>query len=452
MTHAKAALPDGIQRLSVFGLGKLGAVVAGCHASRGFDVVGVDVNPAAVARVARCEPPVVEPGIETLYLASRGRLTATEDGESAVLGSDCSMLVVPTPSLADGSYDVRFAVAACESIGRALRRKNGWHLVVMKSTVLPGSSDRDLIPAIERTSGRRVGEGFGFCYNPEFIALGNIIHNIFHPDLALVGESDEASGRLLHEVYTRLLQAEPPISRMNVVNAELTKIAVNTYVTTKISFANSLARICERLPGANVDVVTDALGRDSRIGRKYLRGGLGYAGPCFPRDNRALLSLGRDLGVPFHIAEATDASNLAPALRAVALVTERFEPGTRVSVLGLSYKPDTPVVEQSQGVLIARLLVEAGYAVTVYDPMAMDGARAVLEDAVKYAESGQAALEAGEVALLTTPWREFQDLALAEDGHGGAAVVIDCWGILPARPGLEILRLGVGPALDRGRG
>lgn len=446
MTQSKWVLPERIERISVFGLGKLGAVVAGCHASQGFDVVGVDVNPASVSRVARCEPPVPEPGIEELYAESRGRLSATADGEAAVRASDCTMLVVPTPSLDDGSYDVRFAVAACETIGRALRSKDTWHLVVMKSTVLPGICDRELIPALERASGRRVGDGFGFCYNPEFIALGNIIRNIFYPDLALVGESDPDSGRLLEGIYGRLLKKEPPITRMNVVNAELTKIAVNTYVTTKISFANSLARICERLPGAHVDVVTDALGRDSRIGAKYLRGGLGYAGPCFPRDNRALLSLGRELGVPFHIAEATDASNLAPAHRVVEMVRERFAPGSRVSVLGLSYKPDTPVVEQSQGVLIAQLLLGAGYPVTVYDPMAMDAARGVLQDAVKYAESSQAALEAGDVVLLTTPWPQFASL---EVEPGGASVVIDCWGVLESRPGLEVLRLGVGPAPER---
>jgi UDPglucose 6-dehydrogenase len=440
--------PDSIQRVSVFGLGKLGAVVAGCHASQGFDVIGVDVNADSVARVAACEAPIPEPGIEELYVASRGRLSATQDGEAAVRATDCTMLVVPTPSLPDGSYDVAFAVAACESIGRALRDLDRWHLVVMKSTVLPGICDRELIPALERTSGRRVGEGFGFCYNPEFIALGNIIHNIFYPDLALIGESDETAGRLLSGIYGRLLKREAPISRMNVVNAELTKIAVNTYVTTKISFANSLARICERLPGASVDVVTEALGRDTRIGGKYLRGGLGYAGPCFPRDNQALLSLGRDLGVPFHIAEATDASNLAPALRVVEMVKQRFEPGSRVSVLGLSYKPDTPVVERSQGVLIAQLLIEAGYELTVYDPMAMDGARGVLQDGVKYAESSQAALESGDVALLTTPWRQFEAL---EFEPGGTRVVIDCWGILSPRPGLEVLRLGVGPALERDR-
>jgi UDPglucose 6-dehydrogenase len=179
-------------------------------------------------------------------------------------------------------------------IGKALARKNSYHLVVLSSTVMPGATEK-IRQMLEQTSGKRCGEEFGFCYNPEFIALGSVIRDMLNPDMLLIGESDERAGQILAGIYGNVCKSKPVVARMNFVNAELTKLSVNTYVTTKISYANMLAEICEKLPGADADVVTSALGLDSRIGRKYLKGALGYGGPCFPRDNVAFAALARSL-------------------------------------------------------------------------------------------------------------------------------------------------------------
>jgi UDPglucose 6-dehydrogenase len=431
--------------ISVFGLGKLGAVVAGCHASRGDRVIGVDVNPAAVESCNRGVPPVAEPGIERLYADGQRRLSATTDGGAAVAQTDASLIMVPTPSEADGAYALRYALEVCDVIGDALRRKPGYHLVVMKSTVLPGSCDGHLIPRLEARSGRRCGPDFGFCYNPEFIALGSVISNIFNPDLILIGESDQQAGDTLMDMYGRLLGGPRPTARMNFVNAELAKLAVNTYVTMKITYANLLARLCERLPGGDVDAVTGALGLDARIGSKYLKGGLGYGGPCFPRDNRAMLCLARRLGVPFNLAEATDRANQELTLRVAELVASKMAAGGRVAILGLSYKPNTAVVDESQGVLIAQLLTGRGVEVTAYDPMAMETARRVLKDSIKYAESAQACVTSADVILIATPWDEFKDLDYASESGRRRRIVIDSWGLLDGvdRDGARIIHLGV---------
>ncbi|MGH2627193.1 MAG: nucleotide sugar dehydrogenase, partial [Anaerolineales bacterium] len=349
-----------IRSIALFGLGKLGAVIAGCHANRGFRVIGVDVDPAAVESCNRGVPPVEEPGIEKLYADCRPRLAATTDGEAAVAQTDASLIVVPTPSEADGAYSLGYILGACDVIGDALRRKGRYHLVVLKSTVLPGSCDEHIVPRLQVRSGLRCGVDFGFCYNPEFIALGSVISGIFNPDLILIGESDPRAGDALVSVYDRLLGGRRQASRMNFVNAELAKLAVNTYLTMKITYANLLAGLCERLPGGNVDAVTGALGLDSRIGRKYFKGGLGYGGPCFPRDNRAMLCLARRLGVPFGLAEATDRGNAAVTTRVVEMIESKTPAGGKVAVLGLSYKPNTAVVDESQGVLIAGLLTQRG--------------------------------------------------------------------------------------------
>jgi UDPglucose 6-dehydrogenase len=432
-------------KVSVFGLGKLGAVIAGCYASRQIDVIGVDVNPAVVRRCRSGVPPVQEPGIEELYLSGRRFITASHDGSAAVLNSSTSIITVPTPSEADGGYSIGYVLDACDVIARAIKAKNTYHLVVLKSTVLPGACDNEVVPHLEARSGKRCGEQFGFCYNPEFIALGSVIRNIFNPDLMLIGESDPVAGNLLQALYQRVVAAQAPTARMNLINAEIVKLAVNTFVTMKISFANLLSGLCERLPGADIDTVTEALGRDSRIGPKYIRGGLGFGGPCFPRDNAAMLSLARRLGLSFPLAEATDRANQEVPQRIADLVMSLAFPGARIAILGLSYKPDTPVIEESQSILIAKLLMDAGVEIQAYDPLAMEAARCVLGDRVRLAESAEACIAGADVILVATPWNQFKHLQFQTGTGSRARTVIDCWGLLDAKTsrGVNLIRLGV---------
>ncbi len=199
------------------------------------------------------------------------------------------------------------------------------------------------MPALERASGRRVGETLGLCYSPEFIALGNVIRDMLEPDMVLIGESDPRAGDVLERLYRGVCENDPPFRRMSLVNAELTKIAVNTYVTMKISYANALADMCERLPGADVDTVTDALGLDTRIGPKYLRGAIAYGGPCFPRDNKAFAVLARDLGAEPLLAEATDAVNVAQTDRLARIVAVSARGTERSSGFSACRTSPTPV-------------------------------------------------------------------------------------------------------------
>jgi UDPglucose 6-dehydrogenase len=219
---------------------------------------------------------------------------------------------------------------------------------------------------------------------------------------------------------------------MNWVNAELTKIAVNTFVTTKISYANMLAEICERLPGADVDSVTAALGLDSRIGRKYLRGALGYGGPCFPRDNVAFASLARGLGARADIAEATDQLNRHQIDRLAALAAKLLNGGGRVGILGLSYKPDTAVIEESQGVALAARLSEERGEVYVHDPMALPNAMAVLLDKVVPMRSAEECVKAVDLLVITTPWKQFGEIPVSAFARTQSRLqVLDCWRTLP---------------------
>lgn len=436
-------------RLSIIGLGKLGAPMAAVMADKGHTVVGVDLSPGAVNAINQGRAPVNEPGLGELIRKNRERLSATTDFADAVSASDITFIIVPTPSELDGSFSLRFVLAAGDAIGQALRAGQGYHLVVLSSTVMPGSTGGSLLPVLEQASGKRCGVDFGLCYNPEFIALGSVIHDMLKPDMVLIGEFDKRSGDIIENLHRGVCESRPTIARMNFVNAELAKLSVNTFVTTKISYANMLAQVCETLPGADVAVVTRAIGADSRIGTRYLKGALGYGGPCFPRDNVAFAALARRHGVPASLAEATDALNRRQVPRLAEMILTRLPAGGTAGIAGLSYKPDTEVIEESQGLLLAQHLLSRDVNVVVYDPVAMDNARPALVGRIHYAKSLAECAGQADVLAITTPWREFQTLSPEVMGtvNGRPKTVIDCWRILPREnfePLVDYITLGLG--------
>ncbi|MDQ6898003.1 MAG: nucleotide sugar dehydrogenase [Candidatus Dormibacteraeota bacterium] len=435
-------------RIAVVGLGKLGACVAASFAYKGFTVCGVDVSPSTVARVNEGAPPVFEPGLEQIMAASRGRFDATLDYGEAVRGSEATFIVVPTPSDENGAFSLRHVTEAARSVGRALRESAGYHVVVLTSTVLPGGTGSIVLPILEQESGKSCGRDFGLCYSPEFIALGTVIRDFLNPDFVLIGESDPRAGTALASLYRTVCDNRPEIARMNLVNAELAKIAVNTFVTLKISFANMLAALAERIPACDVDVVTSALGLDSRIGSRYLKGGVGYGGPCFPRDNRALAYMAVQLGERALLAEATDAYNQTIVPRLAGYARAHAPRGGRIAVLGVSYKPGSNVVEASQGLELARLLAEEGFQVAVFDPLALDSARRQLGDRVTYLDSLESAVGDADVAVIVNPDPAFRGLQRHVSENGANCVLIDAWRLLRGLDGgvhQNYVPLGIGP-------
>jgi UDPglucose 6-dehydrogenase len=420
-------------RISVIGLGKLGSPLAATLASKGHDIVGVDLNPELVRLLSEGKAPVDEPKLQQLIDAGRARLRATTSIPDAVRNSDLSFIIVPTPSSADGAFSNRHVVAVVKEIGEALRGKADYHVVSVTSTVMPGSTDGEIRAALESSSGRKAGEDVGLCYNPEFVALGSVVRDMLEPEMILIGQSDSRAGDVLESLYLQICEHRPPVARMNLINAEITKIALNTFVTTKITYANMLSGICERLPGGDVDVVTATLGLDSRIGRKYLQGAIGYGGPCFPRDNIAFALLAKSIGARADIAEATERLNRHQIERLFAAATGRLSSGATIGVLGLSYKPDTGVIEESQGVALVKRLCEAGYRVSAYDPLALPNARTALGACFTAAESAEACVRSADRVVVTTAWPQFRTLPAAAFARAKARIdVVDCWRILDA--------------------
>jgi len=400
-----------IEKVSVCGLGKLGACIASTLAMRGFEVLGVDIDPEKVRRVNEGLSPVDEPLLAETITSGRSRLRATTDPREAAQ-TDVSFFIPPSPSLPDGSFSNEYLLKAMQPIAKAVREagKKG-HIFVSSSTTTPGACDQVLIPMLEKETGWKCPEDFGFCYNPEFIALGNVVNGLLDPDLVLIGESDSRNGDLLEELYRKYNRNSPRIARMSIISAELTKISVNSYITMKISFTNQLRLIAERFPKADIHSILDAIGSDSRIGKKYLRAGLSYGGPCFPRDNRLLAYTARQLGLEAPLAEASDRVNEATKQQLFAQVSAMAAKGDTVAVLGLSYKPDTYIVEESAGLHLAQHLKRAGYRVLVHDYAAAPGNSPSLHEFEVVSDPNKLMQKKEiKVAVICCPWPQYRDL------------------------------------------
>jgi len=421
--------------------------MAAAIASRGFEVIGVDVNRRAVELINAGHAPVQETNLEDTIRANRDRLRATLSHREAIFNSEVTFVVVPTPSDGRGAFSLQYASWAFREIGRALKEKDDYHNVVLTSTVLPGSTRYGLLPILERESGKICGRDFGLCYSPEFVALGSVIQDFLNPDFVLIGEFDERCGSQLELGYKQITLNDPPIQRMSIENAELAKIAVNTFVTMKITFANILADLCERIPGGDIDRVTDALGFDKRIGHRYLKGALGYGGPCFPRDNMALGFIARALGSWPELAELTDRINRAWAARIVERMRPLIREGATVAVLGLAYKPLSHVVEESQGIYLAKALLRLGARVVAYDSLAGEMARVELGDRALVLDSLEDCLAQADVVVITIPDPAFRKLTAADfEATNREMTVVDCWRILDkelaGRPKIRYIPIG----------
>jgi UDPglucose 6-dehydrogenase len=432
-------------RISVVGLGKLGSPIVAVLAAKGFDVIGIDSNPVFVEKINKHIAPVEEPLLQELLTEHKARISATTDWRKAVGDSEITTIIVPTPSGADGSFRNDYVLSVMDHVGGVLANKPGYHLVVVHSTTMPGSIGGPIRDRLERASGRKVGSELGLCYNPEFIALGDVINGLLHPDFILIGESDKKAGDILEAIYRKVVGTDASIARMNFVNAELTKISVNTYVTMKISFANMLGEICDRLEGADVSVVADAIGRDTRIGKKYLKPAVGYGGPCFPRDTIAFTRVAHLVGGTADLALSTDAINRRQVSRLADTVRDMIPSGGTAAVLGLSYKPSTPVIEESQGVMLAKVLKDAGLEVVVHDPVASGPAHAVLGEAARIVPTAREAVACSDVAVIITPWPEYADISPEWVANGRCRLLIDCWRQLNPEifaDGCKIVHLG----------
>lgn len=417
--------------ISVIGLGKLGLCTASCFAEKGHRVVGVDNNAGHIAELQAGKCPISESGLTELLDSAKANMVFTTDCARAIQETDVTLVIVPTPSNPDGAFSNAYLEAVLNELGPALKEKDAFHIVDIVSTVMPGTCDTVFRPLLEGLSGKTCGKDFGLVYNPEFIALGSVIRDFLHPDMVLIGASDVYSGNTVRDLYGSMVQSSPQYAVMNLINAEIAKLSLNCFVTMKISFANELAALCASTPGADVDTVTTALGSDSRIGPKYLKGGLGFGGPCFPRDNRAMQHYAETKDLTLRLSPAVTRVNGDVIDRLFATITGLVAQPGPVALLGLAYKPGTHIVEESPAVILAHRLAEAGYALRLHDPLAVKFPTQELAELGQLCESPYQAAQGARFVVLMTHWPEYAalDWTRLEQAAGPEPWLMDCWRI-----------------------
>lgn len=352
-------------RICVFGLGYVGCVSAACLAHDGHTVIGLDVNPQKVDLVGSGRSPIIEPGLDELMeeAVQAGRLQVSFDSHAAVRSSDVSVICVGTPSNGNGSLNLQYIGHVCEEIGAALADAPSYHVVVVRSTVLPGTAREWLIPVLEQRSGRRAGVDFGVCMNPEFLRESSAIEDYYHPSQIVIGELDERSGDVARQLYAAV---EAPVIRTGIETAEMVKYVNNAFHALKVVFANEVGNLCKAL-GTDGQQVMDIFLQDRRlnISPAYLRPGFAFGGSCLPKDIRALLYKAKERDLDCLLLNAVLPSNQRQIQRAIELVEARGQ--RKVGVLGLSFKAGTDDVRESPIVPLIETLVGRGYQVSVYD-------------------------------------------------------------------------------------
>jgi len=416
-------------KVAVIGLGKLGICTAACIASKKHKVYGFDANPEFMEKFRNKENPISETGLDELLEKSWDNLIFAESIEEAVKNTDIALIVVPTPSMADGRFTNEYLHNVLDVIGNAIKDKDSFYIIDVVSTVMPRSSVDQFVPKLEKLSGKKCGKDFGLIYNPEFIALGSVVKNFLNPDMVLIGASDEKSAQTTKKLYEEVVDNKPQFNIMSLTSAEIAKLSLNCYVTMKISFANELADICENIEGADIDSITSALGGDTRIGAKYLKAGLGFGGPCFPRDNKAFQSFAEEFGIDTHLSPQVVKVNDRVVERVVGAFKKAEAPNKKVAVLGMSYKTGTHIIEESQSVDIAVELADAGYDVYVHDPMALEEVKKHTNGSVKCCEDIMECLKDSGGIILSMNWPEYDNIDWSKVNEIVAqdAVFVDCW-------------------------
>jgi len=393
-------------KVATIGAGYVGLVTGACLADMGNEVTCVDILQEKVEMINQGKTPIYEEGLQEILERSIGKnLKATTDLNTAIENSEISFICVGTPSDSEGRIDLQYVKSAAESLGKALASVDN-HTVVVKSTVVPGTTENVVLPLLEKNSGKKAGE-FGVCMNPEFLREGVAVEDFMKPDRVVIGQHDENSGNRLAELYKSFYC---PILRTDLKTAEMIKYASNSFLATKVSFINEIGNICKKL-GIDTYTVAEGMSLDHRISPSFLKAGLGWGGSCFPKDIKGLISHARELDYePELLQSALKVNRKQPELL-LEMAREKigsFE-GKRVAVLGLAFKAETDDTRESQSFPVIRALLDEKAEVIAYDPKAEENTKTEFPD-IEYAPSAEDALKEADIALILTDWEEFQNL------------------------------------------
>lgn len=392
-------------RIAVIGSGYVGLVAGTCFAESGNTVTCIDIDEKKIDGLRNGVVPIFEPGLEELVKRNvrDGRLHFTTDYSEGMKGAQVAFIAVGTPPGEDGGADVKYVLAAAESIAKHM---TGYTVVVDKSTVPVGTALK-----VQAAMAPHAKHEFDVVSNPEFLKEGAAIDDFLKPDRVVVGADTDRAARIMTELYEPFVRTGNPIFTMDVASAELTKYAANAMLATRISFMNEIANVCERV-GANVDNVRKGIGSDDRIGSRFLFAGIGYGGSCFPKDVKAIIHTADKNDYDFRILKAVEDVNATQKLLMFEKIVRHFGEdlsGLRFALWGLAFKPNTDDMREAPAIVLSRALRGAGATVIAHDPEAMDEAREhYLGDEIEYAESPMEAIQGADALVIVTEWNEFR--------------------------------------------
>ena len=392
--------------ISVIGTGYVGLVTGACFAKLGNKVICVDIDERKIDLINYGKSPIYEEGLEDILNKYKERIEATNDYRYAIENSDITFICVGTPSKEDGSLDLSFIRESAREIGLQLKKKKNWHLIVVKSTVLPGTTRDIILPILEEYSNKKVGIDFGLAMNPEFLREGVAVNDFLNPDRIVIGFYDDKSRKILRELYKDF---SCPILETSLSAAEMIKYASNAFLATKISFINEIGNMCKKI-GVDTYEVADGMGLDKRIGRSFLDSGIGWGGSCFPKDLAALKVWAEKNSLEAKILNSVIEVNEEQPLKLVEIL-KKYIPNLRektIGILGLAFKPNTDDIRESRAIIVVRRLLEEKAIVKAYDPKAIDNFRKIFPD-IEYCSTAEEVLESDAILILTK-WEDFRKL------------------------------------------
>lgn len=391
-------------KIAVVGTGYVGLVSGTCFAETGNQVICVDIDQKKVDKLSSGQITIYEPGLEKIFIRNtkEGRLTFTTRLEDAIEGAEVIMLALPTPPGEDGSADLKYILGVADHLGKILK---SYKVIVDKSTVPVGTAEK-----VKAAIAKNATVEFDVVSNPEFLREGVAVDDFMKPDRVVIGTTSERAKKVMNDLYAPFVRQGNPLIFMDEKSAELTKYAANSFLATKITFMNEIARLCELL-GADVDMVRRGMGSDERIGKRFLFPGIGYGGSCFPKDVQALGKSAQEVNYNFEILDAVMEVNEKQKLHLMPSVKRYFDgnlKGKKFALWGLAFKPNTDDIREAPALYMINALLAEGASVATYDPEAMSNVKQVMGDKIRFADTQYEALTGADALIIATEWSEFR--------------------------------------------
>jgi len=400
-------------KIGIIGLGFVGLTFASTLANRGYDVIGMDIDRIKIKNIKSGKLPFYEPKLDNILKnALSKKLILSENIEEIVKKCNLIFLTLGTPMDKNGNIDLKIILNVCKKVGKLLLKSKNRPIIIIKSTVIPNTTNDQIKRILEKESNKKIGKGFGLITNPEFLREGKAVEDTLNPHLVVIGCNEKYDAKKLEEFYVKFHNQKISTIITNNTTAEIIKYANNSFLATKISFINSISNLCQTLPGTNVDEVAKAIGIDPRIGNQFLNAGPGYGGSCLPKDVQALIACQKSRGIEPTLFNAVHQTNTLQIEEIIKLIRKTIVnlKNKRITILGLSFKEESDDIRESRSIKLIQLLLKKQSKITVHDPKAIKNTQLIFGDKITYNEKIVSAIDNSDCVILMTPWEQYSKL------------------------------------------